>query len=91
MSSWIDIQLLYAFYERNLYGGYYSRIKEVCRRTRLTPKLHRPATPVGICEGVTILKFRYKVYAGNQIPLEARGVLRDTKCVTGGFRHETGK
>lgn len=62
-----------------------SRIKGVCRRTRLTPKLPRPATPVGVCKCVTILKFRYKEYTGNQIPLETRGVLRDTKCVTGEF------
>ncbi len=62
-----------------------SRIKEVCRETRPTSDLRRPATPFGISKGVTISALCYLSYACICINLSTTALYQDYKMCYGGF------
>ena len=62
-----------------------SRIKEVCRETRPTSDLRRPATPFGISKGVTFSALCYLSYACMCESLRETALYQNYKMCYGGF------
>lgn len=66
-------------------GRKLSGIKAVCREDPATAKLPRPATPVGLFKGVTILKSCYQRYTELGNAEVQQPFFRNTKSVKGNF------
>ena len=68
-----------------LVGRKLSGIKAVCREDPATADLPRPATPVGLFKGVTILESCYQRYTGLENAKVQQPFFRNTKGVKGNF------